>query len=397
MHAAPAISHILGGEQLVKIVQSYGNSYVIDKTEKSEHVKGNKFTTKCKNNETLQKIARCLIEKPTVTCKQLREIAGVKDRNIKYVLKKIRDQVNSGQILPCLSEKEMDQLTEALAIRGDRRGKVQSQLKSKAASMITAGQSIDQVMNIMGLDEKKFTKLINDNTRKEMAQKMFKKGNKIPFIADHLRISKSKTQNMISNNESLMVDMGKSLADGNKSMDTLINQTGFDKKYLLRALKKAGYPINKIAEKVASKYKEPYLNIAQRLGMKEKELLKLLNVRKGTCGRTCRTKATDTAFAGKKRSMIKPSKPKANYPKRPATISPEGLVEWNLQHYNPKTGKLEITDCAIPSDLPKRLPRKKIMLMPAASGGSRQLAAPAPSKSECSVRGRQRIGIMQLT
>ena len=48
--------------------------------------------------------------------------------------------------------------------------------------------------------------------------------------------------------------------------------------------------------------------------------------------------------------------------KKPATISTEGLADWNRMHYDHVTGDL-LMSSGVPADLPRRYPRKQVAVM----------------------------------
>ncbi len=78
--------------------------------------------------------------------------------------------------------------------------------------------------------------------------------------------------------------------------------------------------------------------------------------------------------------------------KKPATISPEGLAEWNRMHYDHRTGQLLIGNA--PADLPRKYPKKQIA---AQMNTPDSYLIPAPlAKASGTAAGRRRISVMQL-
>lgn len=80
--------------------------------------------------------------------------------------------------------------------------------------------------------------------------------------------------------------------------------------------------------------------------------------------------------------------------KKPATISREGLAEWNRLHYDHKTGKYNEAAGAIPADLPRYYPKKKIAL-PLEKPSSPLMPA-APLKASGTRAGRKRIDYLRM-
>ncbi|MEG6512444.1 hypothetical protein V6C32_11020 [Desulforamulus ruminis] len=79
--------------------------------------------------------------------------------------------------------------------------------------------------------------------------------------------------------------------------------------------------------------------------------------------------------------------------KKPATISPEGLAEWNRMHYDHRTGELLIRNA--PADMPRKYPKKQIA---AQVNTPNSYLIPAPlAKASGTAAGRKRIGVMQLS
>lgn len=123
-----------------------------------------------------------------------------------------------------------------------------------------------------------------------------------------------------------------------------------------------------------------------KISRREKEILKEKELRQ---------QERELAKASKEsmRDLVRIAKRKIS--KKPATISDEGLADWNRMHYDPVTGALNIPRTSIPGDMPRRYPKKQIAV---------QLATPdsylipgVPPKGSGTASGRRRIGIMHLT
>lgn len=84
--------------------------------------------------------------------------------------------------------------------------------------------------------------------------------------------------------------------------------------------------------------------------------------------------------------------------KRPATISPAGLADWNKMHYDPVTGMLQLLDCKPPADLPRRYPRPQLInMMPDVNRQPEErISANLPAKAQGTAAGRRRIGYMRM-
>lgn len=95
--------------------------------------------------------------------------------------------------------------------------------------------------------------------------------------------------------------------------------------------------------------------------------------------------------------------------KKPATISDEGLADWNRMHYDPQTGQVrgmqydiktkKVLDHSylgrLPADMPRRYPKKQIAAQ--LSTPDSYLIPGVPPKGSGTAAGRRRIGVMQLS
>jgi hypothetical protein len=95
---------------------------------------------------------------------------------------------------------------------------------------------------------------------------------------------------------------------------------------------------------------------------------------------------------------IKPAKPRSKKTpvRRAATVSREGLADWNRLHYD-DSGRLRLPyGCAPPADLPRKFPSTKALVLPAKEPVPSFYPAPPLPRAECSRRGRTRIGYMRF-
>lgn len=366
-----------GEETKNNLVHAYKNG-------NKSHVSGKSILT----------IARCIIKDPLVPHKQLQKIANVKATSVTYALKKIKEKISNCQLLLGLSEQEMEQLEAAMTDRANGgswgSGELYCQLTTDVENRVLAGQSIDEISSTLDIDEKKIKSIIS-KTKDALIQKMFHEGYMVSDIAEQLNLKKSEINNSLSKNKAVITEILSTITDNTFDINKLTSETGFDRDKLIKGLKKSGYSLKNIAGKMAEK-KESYWNIARRLGVTESEAIKLLGIKV----RKIKTGAKAATDTGKHISMMTPSKPNTGrIYKKPPSISPKGLAEWCITHYDPKTGKL-ILPCAAPVDLPKTLPKTKIGFIPTGDRSPEIIAAPYPSKSECSERGRRRIGVMHF-
>jgi len=136
---------------------------------------------------------------------------------------------------------------------------------------------------------------------------------------------------------------------------------------------------------------ESLFSISEKFGLQKKEVRKILpKVIRVTEFRPANVRGTI--------STIKPGNPKSkkDIKKKPSSISRKGLAEWNVLHYDEK-GILRLPyGCVAPQDLPRKFPVQKVVYQKAEPAQS-FFPASLPSRAECTKRGKNRIGHMNLS
>lgn len=136
--------------------------------------------------------------------------------------------------------------------------------------------------------------------------------------------------------------------------------------------------------------------IAELIGLPKKEVKKTL----GDLGYNLKVKKYFPVPKVEKRtiSTIEPCKPRnSRMVARPAaTVSREGLADWNKMHYD-SSGHLRLPyGCVPPADLPRKFPSQKALALPEKEPMPSFFPAPPPPKAECSRRGRFRMGYIRF-
>ncbi len=189
--------------------------------------------------------------------------------------------------------------------------------------------------------------------------------------------------------------------DSGQSIGEIAKTENMSRKKLLALLKENGRDANKIIKLMYIEEHKTIPEICNKAGMSRKSIVEILNEVDGETKRRVIVN-DDIDYNGKKfsikKGMMPPSKPKNRKApaKRPASIGAAGLAWWNYQHYDPVTGKNKLPPTSIPADMPRRFPRPNSDVYTPAEPRESFFPAPPISKSECTVRGRRRIGIMMF-
>lgn len=324
---------------LKECAQSLWYPYVQKNFFQEEESEGSKSGVNCKNlrlknGELILALARCLMMDCSVTLENLSVELGVTVRSIKTGLKKIRDKLDSGHMIPGLNEVETNNLAQALAKRDN------SRKESKPEHIVDekAKESKEKVITII---------------REFVIERMIKQGRSVAEIAEIVSLGKGRVRQGLEDLGYTVGVLAKEMMQSGNSVSDAAHHLSVSVKEIKQALSKVGYHI---ADTSLS-----YID------------------------------------GGRKISMLKPGKPKNNKErKRPLKLSRTGLAEWCMQHYD-KNGILRLPKgCRAPDDLPRRYPTPKMDLLPPAKPEPTRFPALPLSKAECTARGRNRIGYMRF-
>ncbi|MFZ5633344.1 MAG: hypothetical protein ACOY40_10905 [Bacillota bacterium] len=248
-------------------------------------------------------------------------------------LKNIRDRLDAGLAIPGLSGIETESVFRALAARD--RSRKETRAGKREAEVVW-----DRLIGIM---------------REHVVCRMFKEGYRIADIAGAAGIGKRKVRQIIDKDHSISNLIVEMYREG-KSIKQISDLLDLPKREIRDTLKGAGY--------------------------------NLKTMKQFTCIEN------DRRTAG----TIKPAKPRSKRTpvRRAATVSREGLADWNRLHYD-DSGRLRLPcGCAPPADLPRKFPSTKALVLPAKEPVPSFYSAPPPPRAECSRRGRTRIGYMRF-
>jgi len=319
-------------------VQSLWYSHAHEETKEFEKGSGSISGIKCKggrlrNGELVVAVARYMLNEHSATAETMSEFFSVSTRSVNAALKKIRERLDAGLVMPGLSEIETENVFHVLAARESYRKEARAGKRETEAVW-------NSLIGIM---------------REHVVSRMFNEGNRIADIAGAAGISKRKVRQMIEkvhNISDLIVEMYQE----DRSIQQISDFFAVPKREIQNTLKAAGYNLKVIK---------------QLAGM-------------GIDRRTA--------------STIKPAKPRSKRSpvKRAATVSREGLADWNRLHYD-DSGRLRLPyGCAPPADLPRKFPSTKTLVLPAKEPVPSFYPAPPLPRAECSRRGRVRIGYMRF-
>jgi len=291
---------------MVEGVQSLWYSYMLKGIEESEEDSGIIYGIKChgsrlKNGELAVAVAKYLIAEHSATAESMSEYFSVTARSVNVALKKIRDRFNVGMAIPGLNEIEAESVFLALSARDEFRKETQAR----------RGEGVAVWNTLIGI------------MREHVVSRMFNDGNRIEDIAGVVGISKKKVKHMIGKLRSLSSLIVEMYREG-KSIKQISDSFDVSKREIQEALKGAGYNLKVIKQ-------------------------------------FTRMEADRHTI-----STIKPSKPKNNRKpfRRVATISREGLANWNRLYYD-NLGRLRLPyGCAPPADLPRKFPSTKVWILP---------------------------------
>ncbi|MCL5289760.1 MAG: hypothetical protein M1489_01775 [Firmicutes bacterium] len=325
----------------VKGEQSLWYPYVINEMEQNISTSENKDGNKCKkarlkNGELLLAVARYIIRNSSATSRVMSKEFSVTVQSINGSLRKIREKFQAGLAVPGLSDAEAEILSMAMEAR-DRRP------EEEKARMREEKDLRGKVVNIL---------------REHLITRMFEEESSIPDIA---------------------------------------GATGVSKRNVMRVLIKTGHMGSRVREMYASCH--GVARIAGVTGLRVKEVRKILQgfgYRLGARAEQIRH-FTPPEINRRKISTVKPSRPRSRKEvvRKKATLSREGLADWNRMHYD-DSGVLRLPyGCAPPADLPRKFPSAKAMTIQSKEPGPSFFPAPPP-KAECSRRGRDRIGYMRF-
>lgn len=333
-----SISFLRGVNALGEGVQSLWYSHAHEENEEFEEGLGSISGIKCKggrlrNGELVVAVARYMLNEHPAMAENISEYFSVTTRSVNAAMKKIRERLDAGLAIPGLSEIETENVFHVLAAR--ERSRKEARTGKREAEAVR-----NRLIDIM---------------RQHLVCRMFKEGYGIADIAGAAGTGKKKVRQMIErvyNISDLIVELyreGRSI----QQISDLFDVTGRE---IQNALKAAGY--------------------------------NLKTLKQFTC------MESDRRAAG----TIKPAKPRSKRTplRRAATVSREGLADWNRLHYD-DSGRLRLPyGCAPPADLPRKFPSKKALVFPAREPVPSFYPAPPPTKAECTRRGRTRIGYMRF-
>ncbi|MCL6477364.1 MAG: hypothetical protein K6T65_03005 [Peptococcaceae bacterium] len=328
MEHKASISFLRGVNALGEGVQSLWHSHAHEETKKCEEGSGSISGIKCKggrlrNGELVVAVARYMLNEHPATAENISEYFSVTTRSVNAALKKIRDRLDAGLAIPGLSETETESVFRALAARDRLR-------KDARAGKREAEAVWNSLIGVM---------------REYVVCRMFEEGYRIADIAGAAGAGKRKVRKTIEkvyNISDLIVELyreGRSI----QQISDLFDVPGREIK---NALKAAGYNLKTLKQFACME--------------------------------------SDRRAAG----TIKPAKPRSKRTplRRAATVSREGLADWNRLHYD-DSGRLRLPyGCAPPADLPRKFPSTKALVLPAREPVPSFYPAPPPERAECTRR-----------
>ena len=321
--------------------QSLWYPYVINDVEQNINITESKNGINCKrsrlkNGELVLAVARYIIMNSAATAKVMSEEFSATVQSVNGGLRKIREKLQAGLAVPGLSNTEAVTLYQAMVARDRWREEEKARMRK----------------------EKDLRSKVVDILREHLITRMFEEGKSIPDIAGVASVRK---------------------------------------RNVMEILAKTGQIGSRVREMFTSGHRVP--RIADLTGLAEKEVRKILK----DFGYSFRARPEHVRHFSppeidrKKISTIKPSRPKSRKGavRRKATLSREGLADWNRMHYD-DSGVLRLPyGCAPPADLPRKFPSPKALTLQPKEPGPSFFPA-SPPKAECSRRGRARIGYMRF-
>lgn len=279
-------------------------------------------------------VARYILLDCSATTKAMSLEFSATIQAINEAIRKIREKLNDGLVIPGLSDIETENLNIALKNRDKsvRRAKAGKQ-EEKAIR--------DRVINIM---------------REHVIVRMFEEGKRIACIARVVGSRKKDVRQVIEKSRGIN-NVVREMYQSGQSIPQIADILGLPREDVRKILVKWGYNLKVI------------------------RYLPVFEVKRRTI------------------STIKPGKPKNRKAvvKRPAIIGRDGLADWCKVHYDKESGELKLPGgCVPPADLPRIYPVKKTIVFPAKEPVPSLIPAPPPPRSECSRRGRTRIGYMRF-
>jgi len=388
--------------------QSLWSPYVHLKNEQkvNENIaeKGTKFTTKLQNNrlrngELVLAVARQVILDCCISVDSMSSLFDVDISSVKRALKKIKEKLSAGHIIPGFSSMEMNNITRAMAERAhSSRNNVSNNEKLRLiVREFESGKSLPEIAGIVGFSIKKLREIIKDAGFDvgKLAIKMVWEGSSISEAALHLGLKAKEVTEIIAKDKLFSEIVCKKVIENDLGIAEIARDSGFSKKGFMQKLKESGS--GDIISSLA--------RFLSRIGKEKDKISQLLDtsedkIRKMIINRRIVVRFKDIRPAPNKDSRpgistMKPAKPKnRRESKRPATISRVGLAEWCMQHY--ENGILQLPDECVPSDLPKRYPKVELAMFIPDKPRSTIIPAPPLSKAESTARGRNRIGYLKL-
>lgn len=378
------------------------------KSGENKNDKGIKSGINCQNNrlrngELLLAVARHLMVDCGATPESMSSEFAVSQRSITSAIKKIKDKLSAGLAIPGLNDVEIDNLARAMAERASfQAGETNERIKSVtqeavAICMIKSGKRITEIAKVVGLSIKKIKQIVNDSgfDMGKLATNLVWEGYSIPEAAVHLGLKAKEVTQILAGEKLFGEIIHRKVIESGLSIAEIAESSGFERREFYQILKENGHGhIITVLTRFLSRIGEDIDRIAVLLGISRDKIEK-------TIVRKIQDHAKDIKVikvAGREGiSMMRLGKPKTKREsKRPATISRNGLAEWCMQHYD-ENGVLRLpAGCRAPADLPRRYPSPKSVELQPAEPKSPLFPAPPLSESECSARGRKRIGYMRL-
>jgi len=321
--------------------QSLWYPYVINDVEQNINITESKNGIKCKrsrlkNGELVLAVARYIIMNSAATAKVMSEEFSATVQSVNGALRKIREKLQAGLAVPGLSNTEAVILYQAMVARDRWREEEKARMWK----------------------EKDLRSKVVDILREHLITRMFEEGNSIPDIAGVASVRKRNVMEILAKTGQIGSRVREMFTSGHR-VPRIADLTGLAEKEVRKILKDFGYSFGARPEHVRH-FSPPEID-------------------------------------RKKISTIKPSRPKSRNGavRRKATLSREGLADWNRMHYD-DSGVLRLPyGCAPPADLPRKFPSPKALTLQPKEPGPSFFPA-SPPKAECSRRGRARIGYMRF-
>lgn len=321
--------------------QSLWYPYMINDVEQNINASEGKNGINCKgsrlkNGELVLAVARYIIMNSAATTKVMSAEFSATVQSVNGALRKIREKLQAGLAVPGLSDTEARILYQAMVARDRWREEEKNRMR----------------------EEKDLRSKVMDILREHLITRMFEEGDSIPDIVGIVSVRKRNVMEILAKTGLIGTRVRGMFASGH-GIPRIAGLTGLAEKEVRKILKGFGYSLGARPEQIRD-FSPPEIN-------------------------------------RRKISTIKPSKPRSRKGavRRKATLSREGLADWNRMHYD-DSGLLRLPyGCAPPADLPRKFPSPKALPFQPKEPGTSFLPAPPP-KAECSRRGRARIEYMRF-